>query len=89
MGTWHLLGKVAGLSCWPLEAHGNLQILFANTDHLCFDRTTYDNINGPGRPVYARHNCSGQTTYVLGPNILLQAIQTKQVYTHLFLKTHL
>ena len=23
---------------------------FAHPDHLCFDRTTYDNINGPGGP---------------------------------------
>ena len=23
---------------------------FAQPDHLCFDQTTYDNINGPGRP---------------------------------------
>ena len=23
---------------------------FAYPDHLCFDRTTYDNINGPGGP---------------------------------------
>ena len=25
-------------------------ILFVHPDHLCFDRTTYDNINGPGGP---------------------------------------
>ena len=24
--------------------------LFAHPDHLCFDRTAYDNINGPGGP---------------------------------------
>ena len=23
-------------------------LLFVHPDHLCFDRTTYDNINGPG-----------------------------------------
>ena len=25
-------------------------LLFVHPDHLCFDRTTYDNINGPGGP---------------------------------------
>ena len=25
-------------------------LLFAHPDHLCFDRTTYDNINGSGGP---------------------------------------
>ena len=25
-------------------------LLFVHLDHLCFDRTTYDNINGPGGP---------------------------------------
>ena len=48
MGTCYLLGKVAGLSCWPLDPQDYLQTLFVDTDHLCFDRTTYDNINGPG-----------------------------------------
>ena len=26
-------------------------LLFVHPDHLCFDRTTYDNINGPGGPL--------------------------------------
>ena len=25
-------------------------LLFVHPDHLCFDRTTYDNINGLGEP---------------------------------------
>ena len=25
-------------------------LLFVHPDHLCFDRTTYDKINGPGGP---------------------------------------
>ena len=25
-------------------------LLFLHPDHSCFDRTTYDNINGPGGP---------------------------------------
>ena len=35
----------------------------AHPDHACFDRTTYDNING----------LAGGTTYVPGPNIWNQA----------------
>ena len=50
MGTCYLLGKVAGLICWPLDPQEYLQTLFVDPDHLCFDRTTYDNINGPGGP---------------------------------------
>ena len=26
-------------------------LLFVHPDHLCFDRTTYDNINGLGKPL--------------------------------------
>ena len=26
-------------------------LLFVHPDHLCFDRTTYDNINGPAGPI--------------------------------------
>ena len=26
-------------------------LLFVHPDHLCFDRTTYDNINRPGGPL--------------------------------------
>ena len=51
MGTCYLLGKVAGLSCWPLDPQDYLQTLFVDPDHLCFDRTTYDNIIGPARPL--------------------------------------
>ena len=46
-------------------------LLFVHPDHLCFDRTTYDNINGPGGP-FMFDNWSGRTTYVPGPNISLQ-----------------
>ena len=51
MGTCFLLGKVAGLSYWPLDPQENLQTLFVDPDHLCFGRTTYDNINSPGGPL--------------------------------------
>ena len=70
MGTCYLLGKVAGLSCWPLDPQEYLQALFVDPDHLCFDRTTYDNMHKwSGGTIYARHNWSGRTTYVPGPNI--------------------
>ena len=36
-------------------------LLFVHPDHLCFDRTTYDNINGPpGGTIYVRHNYGGR-----------------------------
>ena len=63
-----MLGKVAGLRCRPLVPQENLQALLVDPDYLCFDRTTYDNINGPGD----QHNWFGRTTCVPGPNILLQ-----------------
>ena len=31
-------------------------LLFVHPDHLCFDRTTYDNINGPAGPIMSNIN---------------------------------
>ena len=31
-------------------------LLFVHTDHLCFDRTTYDNINGPAGLIMSNIN---------------------------------
>ena len=31
-------------------------LLFAHPDHLCFDQTTYDNINGLARPIMSNIN---------------------------------
>ena len=31
-------------------------LLFVHPDHLCFDRTTYDNINGPAGPIMSNMN---------------------------------
>ena len=49
--TVHLVRFILLLSnacCYPLPWQN---LSFAHpADHLCFDRTTYDNINGPGGP---------------------------------------
>ena len=31
-------------------------LLFVHPDHLCFGRTTYDNINGPAGPIMSNIN---------------------------------
>ena len=66
MGTCYLLGKVAGLICWPLDPQEYLQTLFVDPDHLCFDRTTYDNINGPAGPLMYPDQISRYIPYAYG-----------------------
>ena len=48
---------------------------FVHPDHLCLDRTTYDNIknDGPGGPfMFDIIGPAGLLMYVPGPDILLQ-----------------
>ena len=71
MGSWHVWGG-GQAQPWEVGLLDPYDSLFVNPDprpdHLCFDRTTYDTINGPGDHLYARHNWSSRTTSVPGPN---------------------
>ena len=54
-------------------------LLFVHPDHLCFDRTTYDNINGPGGPVM--FDIIGPAGPLMYPDQIFRDRTTKTMYS--------
>ena len=49
--------KVKVSNAYTVTYYGQ-NLSFVHPDHLCFDRTTCDNINGPGDYLCPNHLCS-------------------------------